>query len=94
MKPRGQYGDQRRWQIPWYWSLPVIFVVALAPGLLTWAAADGGFTLTFPSADFTVRACATIAILRKCFDLKEIRATPSDIALDFGGGLADRRYTF
>ena len=66
------------------------------PSLLrgTWSAADGGFVMTFPLADFTVSACATIAILRKCFELKEIRATPSDIALDFGGSLADRRYTF
>jgi hypothetical protein len=66
------------------------------PSLLrgTWRAEGGGFRLTFPMADFTVRACATIAILRKCFDLREITATPDDLTLDFGGGLADRRYTF
>ncbi|MHC4548808.1 MAG: hypothetical protein ACYTEZ_08510 [Planctomycetota bacterium] len=60
----------------------------------TWAAGPDSFTLTFPSADFTVRACARIAFLRKCFDLREIRATPRDLTLDFGGSLADRRYTF
>ena len=60
----------------------------------TWTAADGGFTLTFPSRDFTVRACVRIAIIRKCFDLREIRATGSDLTLDFGDALADRRYTF
>ncbi len=59
-----------------------------------WAAEPGGFTLSFPLADFTVRACARIAFVRKCFDLREIRATRSDLALDFGAALADRRYTF
>jgi hypothetical protein len=60
----------------------------------TWAADPKGFVLRFPFRDFTVRACLRIAVFRKCFDLKEIRATTSDIALDFGGPPADRRYTF
>ena len=60
----------------------------------TWSAAPGGFTLTFPHKDFTIRACASVAIVRKCFDLREIRATPDAIELDFGSTLADRRYTF
>jgi hypothetical protein len=60
----------------------------------TWAADDRGFVLRFPYRDFTVRACLQIAIFRKCFDLREIRATGSDITLDFGGPPADRRYTF
>ena len=66
------------------------------PGLVRgrWSATPDGFTLTFPLADFAVRACARIAFMRKCFDLREIRATGSDIALDFGAPLADRRYTF
>jgi hypothetical protein len=59
-----------------------------------WAAEPGGFTLSFPLADFAVRACARIAFVRKCFDLREIRATERDLALDFGATLADRRYTF
>lgn len=59
-----------------------------------WAADADGFRLLFPLADFAVRACARIAFLRKCFDLHEIRATERDLALDFGGTLADRRYTF
>lgn len=60
----------------------------------TWAADANGFTLRFPFRDFTVRACLRIAVFRKCFDLREIRATLSDIALDFGGPPADRRYSF
>jgi hypothetical protein len=60
----------------------------------TWAADDAGFVLRFPYRDFTVRACLQIAIFRKCFELREIRATGSSIALDFGGPPADRRYTF
>ncbi|MHC4133494.1 MAG: hypothetical protein ACYTDU_07025 [Planctomycetota bacterium] len=59
-----------------------------------WAADSGGFTLSFPLADFAVRACAQVAFLRKCFDLREIRATERDLTLDFGATLADRRYTF
>ena len=59
-----------------------------------WSSEPGGFTLSFPLADFAVRACARIAFLRKCFDLREIRATECDLTLDFGGTLADRRYTF
>jgi hypothetical protein len=66
------------------------------PNLLkgTWAADERGFVLRFPYRDFTVRACLQIAFLRKCFDLREIRATASELFLDFGGAPADRRYTF
>ena len=60
----------------------------------TWTADPNGFVLRFPFKDFTVRACLKIAIFRKCFDLREIRATTRDIELDFGGPPADRRYTF
>lgn len=59
-----------------------------------WVAEPDRFTLSFPLADFTVRACARVAFVRKCFDLREIRATSSDLTLDFGAALADRRYTF
>ncbi|MHC4972651.1 MAG: hypothetical protein ACYTG3_10000 [Planctomycetota bacterium] len=59
-----------------------------------WAVEPNGFVLSFPLADFAVRACARIAFVRKCFDLREIRATERDLSLDFGGTLADRRYTF
>ena len=59
-----------------------------------WAVDSGGFTLSFPLADFAVRACARLAFVRKCFDLREIRATEHDLTLDFGATLADRRYTF
>ena len=60
----------------------------------TWSADASGFVLRFPSRDFTVRACLQIAFFRKCFELREIRATASEIALDFGNAVADRRYTF
>jgi hypothetical protein len=60
----------------------------------TWAADEAGFLLRFPFRDFTVRACLQIAFFRKCFELREIRATTVDLALDFGGPPADRRYTF
>jgi len=60
----------------------------------TWSADEKGFVLRFPFRDFTVRACLQIAFFRKCFDLREIRATPDAIDLDFGGPPADRRYTF
>jgi len=60
----------------------------------TWSAGPDTFTLRFPSRDFTVRACVRVAFLRKCFDLREIRATGHDLVLDFGDALADRRYTF
>jgi hypothetical protein len=60
----------------------------------TWAADAQGFVLRFPLRDFTVRACLQIAFFRKCFELREIRATEIDLALDFGGPPADRRYTF
>ena len=60
----------------------------------TWSADAAGFVLRFPFRDFTVRACLQIAFFRKCFDLREIRATSSSLDLDFGGAPADRRYTF
>ena len=60
----------------------------------TWAVDADGFVLRFPMKDFTVRACLRIAIFRKCFDLREIRATRGSIELDFGGPPADRRYVF
>jgi len=60
----------------------------------TWSADADGFVLRFPFRDFTVRACLQIAFFRKCFDLREIRATPVSIDLDFGGPPADRRYAF
>ncbi len=60
----------------------------------TWSSAPGGFTLTFPSAEFAPSACAQIMIMRKCFDLREMRATASDLTLDFGNEMANRRYTF
>lgn len=60
----------------------------------TWSADASGFALRFPYRDFTVRACLQVAFFRKCFELREIRATASDIALDFGNAVADRRYTF
>jgi hypothetical protein len=59
----------------------------------TWSADANGFVLRFPFRDFTVRACLQIAFFRKCFDLREILATKTDLALDFGGPPADRRYS-
>ena len=59
-----------------------------------WTSEGGGFSLRFGMAEFSIRACARIAILRKCFDLRELRATSDDLVLDFGSDLADRRYTF
>jgi hypothetical protein len=59
-----------------------------------WSGGEGSFTLTFPLSEFAPRACARIAFLRKCFELKELRATPNDMVLDFGSDVADRRYTF
>lgn len=52
------------------------------------------FTLTFPSTEFSLRACAKIAILRKCFELRELRAGRSFLELDFGNAIANRRYEF
>jgi len=52
------------------------------------------FALTFPSAEFTLRACIKIAILRKCFDLRQMRADGDSIELDFGSDIANRRYEF
>ena len=60
----------------------------------TYEVSDEGFRMTFPSAEFSLRACVTVAIIRKCFNLKEMRATASELVLDFGSAIADRRYTF
>jgi hypothetical protein len=60
----------------------------------TWSADERGFALRFPYRDFTVRACLQVAFFRKCFDLREIRATTGSIELDFGSAVADRLYTF
>ncbi|HEX5137266.1 MAG TPA: hypothetical protein VFY93_09855 [Planctomycetota bacterium] len=60
----------------------------------TWSAGEAGFALRFPHEDFTVRACLQVAFFRKCFGLREIRATTGSIELDFGSAVADRRYTF
>ena len=54
----------------------------------------GGFALRFPLEEFSLKACMTVAIIRKCFVLKEMRASAEDLVLDFGNALADRRYTF
>lgn len=76
--------------------LPAGSVELEIPSLLrgTWEASPGGFALRFGHADFTLRACAKVAVFRKCFDLREIRASASEMVLDFGNALADRRYTF
>ena len=55
---------------------------------------DSGWSLAFELPDFCPRACAQIAFFRKCFDLREIRATASGLTLDFGSDLADRRFEF
>ncbi|MHC4955951.1 MAG: hypothetical protein ACYTGZ_19055 [Planctomycetota bacterium] len=56
---------------------------------------DGdAFKLSFPSAEFSLRACVRIAIIRKCFDLQEMRATADSLEIDFGNDLANRRYEF
>ena len=60
----------------------------------TWSGGPGTFRLTFPNTEFSPRACAKIAFLRKCFELRELHATKTDLSLDFGSELADRRYTF
>ncbi len=66
------------------------------PSLLrgNYTSEEGGFSLAFPQAEFTLRACVTLLMFRKCFDLKAMRATSNDMVLDFGGGPADRRLTF
>lgn len=77
-------------------TVPAGSVELEIPSLLrgTWEASSGGFALRFGHADFTLRACAKVAVFRKCFDLREMRASASDMVLDFGNALADRRYTF
>ncbi|MGH7163477.1 MAG: hypothetical protein ACREID_08325, partial [Planctomycetota bacterium] len=52
------------------------------------------FKLAFPDEELAPRACATIAFFRKCFTLRELRATESGLELDFGSPVADRRYSF
>ena len=52
------------------------------------------FRLSFPNAEFTLRACVKIAILRKCFDLQQMRADSTSLELDFGSEIASRRYEF
>lgn len=59
-----------------------------------WTVDASGWSLTFDVPDFCPRACAQIAFFRKCFDLREIRATDRDLTLDFGSDLADRRFEF
>ena len=59
-----------------------------------WSLGNDGIALTFPMAEFAPRACIQIAILRKCFELKGMRATPTELVLDFGNEMIDRRYTF
>ncbi|MHC4939903.1 MAG: hypothetical protein ACYTHK_13115 [Planctomycetota bacterium] len=77
-------------------AVPAGSVELEVPNLMrgTYSAGPGSFTLTFPNPEFTLRACAKIAILRKCFDLRELRADANSIELDFGNAIADRRYEF
>ena len=60
----------------------------------TYESGPDTFKLRFPNAEFTLRACVKIAILRKCFELREMRADSTSIELDFGSELANRRYEF
>ena len=60
----------------------------------TFEANAGSFCLVFPRAEFTLRACVRIAILRKCFDMREMRAEADSLEIDFGSDLANRRYEF
>ena len=60
----------------------------------TFESGSDSFALVFPLPEFSLRACATVVFLRKCFELKEMRATAEDLVLDFGSSVADRRYTF
>ena len=77
-------------------TVPAGSVELEVPNLLRgrYECSSEGFTMTFPTPDFTLRACAKIAILRKCFDLRELRAGRHFLELDFGNALADRRYEF
>ena len=59
-----------------------------------WESAGPDFTLRFPMAEFAPRVCAQLALFRKCFELGRMSATGSEIVLDFGSELANRRYTF
>lgn len=77
-------------------AIPAGSVELEVPNLLkgTYEAGPDAFTLAFPNPEFTLRACAKIAILRKCFDLRELRAEAGSLELDFGNAIADRRYEF
>ena len=77
-------------------SVPAGRVELEVPNLLRgkFVSSADGFTMTFPTAEFSLRACAKIAILRKCFDLRELRAGRHFLELDFGNAVADRRYEF
>ena len=76
--------------------VPVGMVELEVPMILRgqWVASNGGFELSFPMAEFAPRACAQIAILRKCFELKELRASANQLELDFDNEMVDRRFTF
>jgi len=77
-------------------SVPAGKVELEIPSLIrgNWTSDAAGFALTFPLAEFAPRACAKIAFFRKCFELRELRTTQSDITLDFGNDMANRCYTF
>jgi hypothetical protein len=77
-------------------TVPAARVELEVPNLLRgrYESSVDGFTMTFPSAEFSLRACVKIAIIRKCFELRELRAGRSFLELDFGNSLADRRYEF
>jgi len=76
--------------------IPAAAVELEIPNLIRGRFVSGvdAFTLTFPSAEFTLRACVRIAILRKCFDLREMRADATSLEIDFGNEIANRRYEF
>lgn len=77
-------------------SVPAGRVELEVPNLLRgrYQSTADGFTLSFPSPEFSLRACAKISILRKCFELRELRAARDSLEIDFGNPIADRRYEF
>ncbi|MHC4848065.1 MAG: hypothetical protein ACYTEG_06365 [Planctomycetota bacterium] len=77
-------------------AVPAGSVELEVPNLMrgTFVSGPESFTLTCTNPAFTLRACAKIAILRKCFDLRELRADAHSLELDFGNAIADRRYEF
>jgi hypothetical protein len=77
-------------------AVPAGSVELEVPNLMrgTYEAGADSFVLRFPSAEFTLRACAKIAILRKCFELRELRADATSLELDFGNPVVNRRYEF